>query len=220
MSEEHAKVSLDLRGKNVSEKITFGDAIEESLTDNPNFPAPGVTPKLDAMTDARDELSTAKTAQDAAEAAAKTATETQGTKEHDFDTAMNSLVAFVEDESDGNAGKMESAGFTTFLPGKAAPIGELGQVKNLSVTVGDLVGEADVHWDPLHGASSYAIELSEDPAEPPVWAPVPVQQGGNPQKSKTTITGLTSGTRMFLRVMGIGAAGAGPPSIAGDVMVP
>ncbi len=101
------------------------------------------------MTDARDELSTAKSGKDAAEAAAKTATETQGTKEHDFDTAMNSLVSYVEDEAGGNAAKLESGGFTTYLPGKAAPVGELGQVKNLSVTVGDLVGEADMHWDPI-----------------------------------------------------------------------
>ena len=220
MSEEHAKISLDLNGKSISEKITFGNAVEESMDGNPNFPDPEATEKVNTMTDAKEELDAAKTAKDAAEAAAKTATETQGTKEHDYDTAMTSLANYVQDKSAGSAEKMESGGFTTYLPGKAAPIGELGQVENLGATVGDLVGEADLHWDPLHGANSYAVEMTADPVDPTTWAPVPVQQGGAPSKSKTTVTGLTSGTKMFLRVMGIGAAGAGPPSIAADVVIP
>lgn len=94
--------------------------------------------------------------------------------------------------------KWEAVGFS--LKGAPATIGALGQVLTLVVTAGDNDGSLDVAWDPLKGALSYEVQISIEPVTGTSWQPK-LTAG----KSSATLTGLTSGTRIWVRVRGIGA---------------
>ena len=72
----------------------------------------------------------------------------------------------------------------------------------LAVTAGDHDGEIDLTWDTIVGSKSYVIEKSPDPPTPTSWA-----HAGVSTKSRTTVSGLTSGTRYWFRVAAINANG-------------
>ena len=82
-------------------------------------------------------------------------------------------------------------------PGAVVPP---GQVLNLAVTAGDNDGTLDFAFDPEPVAKSYEVETSVDPVSPTSW-----QKKMTVPKSSGTITGLTSGARMWVRVRAIGA---------------
>ena len=75
-------------------------------------------------------------------------------------------------------------------------IGQLSKVQNLSLTVGDNPGEVDGHWDKVTGNHGYEQELcTGDPTVEANWKRVDASTG-----SKSTYSGLTSGTRIWARV--------------------
>ena len=86
------------------------------------------------------------------------------------------------------------------LFGEAAPVGTPTQVLDLVVTAGDFDGTLDLAWDPVRGAVSYKIWISLDPVTPTSYA-----FKKSSSKSSDTITGLTSGVKMWVRVRAIGA---------------
>ncbi|MFM8469931.1 MAG: fibronectin type III domain-containing protein [Limisphaerales bacterium] len=86
----------------------------------------------------------------------------------------------------------------------AAPIGDLPAPGNISATEGDHDGEIDAHWNRVKGAKSYVTQRTTTPTDAASW--------GNPvisTKSKVSLTGLVTGTKYYLRVAAIGAAGQG-----------
>ena len=68
------------------------------------------------------------------------------------------------------------------------------------LTEGDNDGTLDFGFDKEDLAYSYEIEISVDPVSPTSW-----QKKMTVTKSSGTITGLTSGARMWVRVRAIGA---------------
>ncbi len=88
----------------------------------------------------------------------------------------------------------------------AAPVGPMPKVENLKLTQGDADGSVDSGWDAIvRGLQMFVIEATVDPAALTGWFQV-----GMTKKSSHTITGLTSGTRYWIRVRAMGAAGPGP----------
>lgn len=102
------------------------------------------------------------------------------------------------------------------LPSAAnAPVGTT-QVLNLVLTEGDFEGTLDAAWDRVRGASSYEIQISVDPITPTSWA---FKQSAS--KSSATISGLTSGTKLWVHVRAIGAGNTpGPWSDPATKVVP
>ena len=86
-----------------------------------------------------------------------------------------------------------------------APIGQLGQVQDLKLTINGFPGRLHARWKPLRGGVSYDVQISATPADEASWANMP-----GSSKSFTSVEGLTSGTRMFVRVRAIGKSPAGP----------
>ena len=80
------------------------------------------------------------------------------------------------------------------------PASPPGQVLNLVLTAGDNDGTLDFAFDPDDVANSYEIETSVDPV-----SPTSCQKKMTATKSSGTITGLTRGARMWVRVRAIGA---------------
>jgi hypothetical protein len=98
----------------------------------------------------------------------------------------------------------------------AAPIGTPTQVLNLVLTEGDFEGTLDAAWDRVRGASSYEIQISVDPITPTSWA---FKQSAS--KSSATISGLTSGAKLWVHARAIGAGNTpGPWSDLATKIVP
>jgi len=199
--DKKAKVKQELPLKSISEKITYGENVTGMMGGDATFAT--IAALISAAADATTELETAKNAKDAAEAAAKAATDVQHTKEEEFDEAFTELGNGVDNIAKGDKTIIDKAGMDSFFPGKAAPVGEMPQVINLSASEGDGDGEIDLHWDKVKGASSYVIERATP-------NPSGFTFTGNSTKTSITIKSLTSGTKYWFKVAAIGSAGTGP----------
>lgn len=89
-----------------------------------------------------------------------------------------------------------------------------GKITELHVTAGDNDGEVDPNWHPEHGTRTYEVQYNYIGLQGPWTNAAPVT------KSKTTLTGLTSGQRVYVRVRAIGTAGPAPWSDVISKMVP
>jgi len=127
--------------------------------------------------------------------------------------ASNLWGAQVQKESKGDVDIINSTNMG--VKGPYTPIGPMPQVQNLSLSVGDNPGELDAHWDPVKGRQSYQIEWCVDPMSAGGW-----KDASPTNKSQTTIEGLTSGAKVWVRVRAIGADGPGPWSSEISKFVP
>lgn len=205
-----AKVRVGLRGlsrEQIADKI---DTIKTAMTGNANFttPNPSLTTlgtagttlrtKIAAIETARANLQTAVVDADAAATAAM--------------NLLNQEAAYVDTTSAGDAVKIQSSGFDVQSAG--GPV-HMSQVLNLGAAVGDSPGEIDLNWNPVSGAKSYEIQTSTDPNTPSSWA-----FKDNATKSKVTLSGLTSASRIWMRVRAIGANEKGGWSDPAESVVP
>ncbi len=124
------------------------------------------------------------------------------------------VVAAVESECKGDAAKLASSGYP--LAASASASVPAAQVKNLALTHGDDDGSLDVTFDPEPAARSYEVQvcLSAEPIAGP-W-----NTKAQPTASKVTLDGLTSGSRVWVRVRAIAPAGPGPWSDVASKIVP
>jgi hypothetical protein len=137
----------------------------------------------------------------AAEVAQRAATQATADK----DAAIVQLVLgaqewgiYVQKVSKGDPAKIALANMD--IKGAATPIGPLGQVQSLAVTEGDKPGELDLIWDPMYGANHFEIQTCTDP-NAGNW-----QFAASCSGSKRTLTGQTSGARIWCRVRAIAPA--------------
>jgi hypothetical protein len=85
-------------------------------------------------------------------------------------------------------------------------LSHMEQVEGLDVTAGDAEGALDVQWEPEPGAKVYEVQISTDTATPPGnW----VHKLSSP-KSRCQLTGLTSGSKVWVRVKAVGPNDEGP----------
>ncbi len=91
------------------------------------------------------------------------------------------------------------------------------QVLDLALTPGDNPGSVDAMWKPVAGARSYERQVNT--TEPNVEANWSFKKSTS--KSSHTLTGLTSGTKVWVRVRAIGTNdNAGPYSDPATKVVP
>lgn len=109
----------------------------------------------------------------------------------------------VESEARGDAAMLSASGYdlaaeassTTTPPDK---------VLNLNVTASEADGQLDVQHDPVAGARSYDLQITTvDPVAGP-W-----ELKCSQTTSKCSVTGLTSGQRIWIRVRALGINGPG-----------
>jgi len=180
-------------------KLDFAKRINTMLTGNPNFTTPD--PPLTDLVTAKTEAETAHNDVLLARSEAKHKTAVMSQKEDDLDLIITQLANYVENKSNGDIAKIESAGFTP----AATPqhIGDLIAPADLAVTSGDDAGELDCSWNPVIGAKSYVVQTNiVDPLAEVSW-----KDTLNPTKSKCDLKNLSSGTRYWIRVAGVGASG-------------
>jgi hypothetical protein len=195
------KIKLNLRSMNVTEKIQFARQIVTGMTGNASFTTPD--PPLATITTCAIALENAYNDANVAKQDASTKVSIQDDEEIVLDSNLQKLANYVESASDGDETKIQSAGMN--LRAKPQPIGDIQQPLGLVATAGDKEGEIDLSWDRVRGARSYVVEQCPDPISASNW-----KNAAIPTKSSVSISGLTSGTKYWFRVAGIGATGQGP----------
>jgi hypothetical protein len=113
----------------------------------------------------------------------------------------------------GDESKILSAGLS--VRAARAPQAVPAPVQNLSLTAGDNAGSLDAHWDPPGNAKSYEVQTSPDPFTDASWV-----TRDTLTNSKTTLTGFTSGAKIWVRVRAINSAGKGAWSDVATKIVP
>lgn len=142
-----AKVKLELKGKNPQQISDYAENIVSQCTGNTNVAA--LAAQVTALGTLQDQ---AQTAIDASVDADQNAAQKRQLRMAAVDAlkaGVTSLAAAVEGVTQGDAAKIISTGFA--IQGAPVPVGELVQVENLSVSVGDNYGELDLSWDPCAG---------------------------------------------------------------------
>jgi hypothetical protein len=206
-----AKVKLNTAGLTDLQLIQLGTDMKTALTGNPNFTTP--VPTLIAGGTILTTAQTKLTASDTLQAAAQ-----QGTTDKNVSIdAVRALLTqwgnYIELTANGDESKIQSAGVQ--VRATRAPVGIPDQVQNLGVTAGDNEGELDPNWDSVANAKTYEMQSSPDPITGTSWV-----AKGSVTKSKGTLTGLTSGAKMWVRVRAIGTAGPGAWSDPATKVVP
>jgi hypothetical protein len=189
------QIKLDLQGKTVPQKIQFLRDIVTQMTGNANYPTP--SPALTVITAKANALETALGAQQTAQQAAKTATTTLETKEGEADAAVNSLSNYVWETSGGDEAKIQTAGMSLRAP--RTPTTSLPAPQGLAATAGDEEGELDLVWDPVPKSKGYEVQTSPDPVTGSSW-----EYAETSTASKTSLTGLPSGSKIWVRVRALG----------------
>ena len=191
------QIKLGLNSLSVPDKIQFGRQIVLAMTANPNFPTP--SPTLAALLDGSERLEDSYNEALAARQAAKAKTSVQEDEAANFDLVLMQLANYVENASDGDKAKIESAGFSLRNP--PSPIGALPAPEDLQVLPSQHAGTADVAWKPVRGAKAYCIERAAD-APALDWGMI-----GTSTKKEASLNSMVSGQKYWFRVAAIGAAG-------------
>ena len=190
------KIKLDLAGLTVPQKFALIRQVVIKLTGNANFPSPN--PSLAALTALANELEASYLKQQTDQQTSKTSTTALHTKETAANAGLNSLSNHVEEVSGGNQEKIESSGLDVRAPKTTTT--SLDTPTDLSVTAGDNDGELDLGWNPVANKSNYEVQISDDPPTADSW-----KFAKTVTASKTTLTGLGSGTKKWVRVRTHGA---------------
>jgi hypothetical protein len=205
------KIKLNLRALGDNDLVSFAQVIKDKLIANATFPSP--SPALPAFGTS---IAAVQAAVQAHVQAQQTAMQRRTERENAVEALerdVESLASYVEMLSGGDAALIQSAGFDLRAP--STPLGDLPAPENVSATAGDNDGELDASWDAVRGARSYEVQTSPDPNTPAAWV-----HRVNTTRSSVTLAGLPSGTRCWVRVRALGAAGPGAWSDPAGKMVP
>ncbi|MEY4917573.1 MAG: hypothetical protein RL616_1486 [Verrucomicrobiota bacterium] len=211
LSKSMAKVKFTLKGVSDTDTLQTCNSLKTALTGNANFttPSPSLATFGSKITSAQTKLTAALNAQ----ATAKQATADKDLEMDGLKALAMQLAGYVDLTAAGDESKILSAGLSV-RAGKTPP--QLpGQVMNLSLTAGDNDGSLDAHWDPQTKIKSYEIQVSADP-----FTTTSFVTKDTVTKSSATLTGLTSGDRVWVRVRAINAAGKGAWSDPAVKVVP
>ena len=211
-----ASLNLGLSRKNPSQLITLGEIVVLKLA--PLAPEPPPIPNMATKAAGLDvKTAAAKAAEDEYQAGKITVANLKQIRDQKADELRlehTSVAKAVESECKGDPVMLSASGYP--LAASTAATGEApGQIKNFSLTAGDHDGQVDAAFDPDSFSNSYEVQIATvDPVAGP-WA-----TKATPTASNCSITGQTSGQRVWGRARGIGPNGTGPWSDPATKIVP
>ena len=206
-----SQISLNLSKLNTAGLLQAANNIKTAMTGNANFTTPN--PTLTAIGTLITGLTTANNTY---ESSVITAGQNLTLRDDAAQALINGLVAlqgYVQSVTGGDAAKIQSAGMGVKSARGSSTTPDM--VSNLSITSGDNAGELDLQWDTVAGTRTYEVQISPDPMTATSFTSQP-----SVTKSKAIITGLTSGTRAWVRVRAVNAAGQGAWSDVGTKIAP
>lgn len=191
------------------DKPTRGQSIHNSVSGNANFAAPhplpnpsladlqlAVTAAQNAVTDYEEKLSMLRSALN-----------TRNLAIGNMMLLLNNLAGYVTSVANGDPAIITSAGM--FVANDRTPPQPMPQVEGVSIRNTGSEDSLRVEWDVITGAYTYLVECATSLSGP--WTQTSVVTA-----ARTEVTGLTPGTRYYLRVRASNPAGLGPWS---DVIV-
>ena len=201
---------------NAAQTIALADLVIPKLA--PAAPTPPPVPNLAAkvtlLTTARNNAKTANDVYESARTALGSLRSARNAKLDLLRVEHKVVISAIEAEAREDAVMLGATGYplaSTTAVSSVLP----SQVHNLALTAGDLDGSVDVSFDPEVNSKTYEVQVSlVDPLSGP-WTTLQ-----HPTISSTTLSGLTSGQRIWVRVRGIGTKGAGAWSDPATKIVP
>jgi hypothetical protein len=218
-----AKVKLDfISNLNVSEKIQYGRDRNDDMQASGNFTTPDVA--YATITTNNDNLETTHLA---AAGGGPAQTAAMYAAEKVWDTAFRKQCAYVDRIADGDEVIIKSGGFdvTKTVKGKAQVP---AKVEGVQLSHGEQAGTIGITSSPVEGAKFFVALATADKEFPVIsgksfvtvdgnTAPVIIHAGTSRNK---TIDGLTSGTRVYVKMYAVNAAGKGADSDVISIIVP
>ena len=181
--------------------IQFARQIYSALTANPHVPAPN--PPLAML---QTLIAAAETSMDAYEVEKALLRNKKNLRDEALKALCHGLrlqAHTVQAATGGDPDKLEAAGFRATK--RPTPVGIPAQVSRLVLEAGPTEGTLKAGWKPVRGVKVYELESSLDPLGANPWA-----FKGTTTKAKAAINSFVSGTRIWLHVRAVGAAGPGP----------
>lgn len=211
-----ASLSPGLFRLNPAQLIALADLVAPLLAPTPPAtpPLPNLSAKVASLKTKRDAAKAASDAYEAAKASLVSLKEARDAAADDLRNEHKALVSAVESEAKGDPTQLSSSGYALAAPNVQSSTPP-AQILNLVVTAGDMDGALDVSWDPESNSRTYEVQIA---TVDPVAGPWTTKE--QPTASSTQLTGLTSGSRVWIRVRGIGAKGQGPWSDPATKIVP
>lgn len=201
---------LNWKNLSVGQEVSKASSVVVAMTNNTNFVTPN--PALADVSDAIGELQDAQQQVDA-NGGGKVFTSVRNTKRELLKALMSQLVVYVNNIANGDAAIIMSAA----LELKKAPVrrGKLGATDFINAKgMGD--SEVKVNWGTVDGAATYHVQMSND-VSPLAWQ----EFGGNlVTDTKTEVSDLPTGEKLWFRVIAVNSAGEGTPSNPAVVRVP
>lgn len=191
--------------------VTKATSIVQSMTGNTAFATPN--PPLSDITDLSDKLALKLANQKTALKDYQTKTNEVQVAREDLEYALERERSYVEITSDGDKTKILSSGFD--VKQDATPVGILPAPINVLLKQGGSDGELIATWKRVKGARSYVVEQSFEVGDSTNWSIIAVVT-----KAKCFLSGMESGTRCWIRVAAINAAGQGSYSDLATKTVP
>lgn len=202
---------LNLSNASNAVVILKANTIVSKMTGNANFTAP--LPALAAINTQVALLNQKITEQ-------KNAFQTYQQKTIEVNTEHDNLLNLLEAEgnyvsniANGDEAKILSAGFD--IRKAPVPVGLLPAPKKVLALEGANDGEINGTWDKVSGAKSYIVEMTATIDQPDSWEHVITVTN-----TKCTLKELSSGSRVWIRVAAINAAGQGAYSDPATKTVP
>jgi hypothetical protein len=207
-------VALKLNEKTLDDKLTLTTDLAASLVTNiatyatPDPATTVLTGKVTAIAAKRTELATAQTVLD-------TKTGELAALELDLDNTLMAEAAYIQKASGGVASKITLLGLD--VKGTPAGVTPPGAVTGFKLSAGDNPGEVKTCCKPASGAQGYEYQMTTDPNTESSWKLFDTSSG-----CRQTLTGLTSGTKIWVRVRAVGGkkTGKGPWSDPATITVP
>jgi chitodextrinase len=184
---------------NALQKVALARQVVTKMTGNASFTTPA--PALTALTTGADNLEAAYNAALAGRITSKQLTSAMRDKEAVLASLITQEGAYVQNTSNGDKTKIESAGFETANP--SSPIGALPAPENVELDANVNPGNMGVRWLKVDGAASYIVQRAQD-ADVLDYLSV-----ATPTNTKVTVNTMSSGTRYWFRIAAVGAAGPG-----------
>lgn len=201
---------LNWKNLSVSQEISIASSIVVAMTGNDNFTTPN--PSLEDIATAISDLETAQQ-QIAGNGGGTKLTTARNAKRKQLTALMSQLINYVNNVADGDADVIKSAAFNLKKP----PVrrGRLSATSSIDAR-GMEESIVKVNWKTVDGAATYRVQMSND-VSPLAWQEF---AGNLVTDTKTEVTDLPSGNKLWFRVIAVNAAGEGAPSNPAVVRVP
>ncbi len=188
-----------------------GTSIVGKMTGNVNFPTPN--PTLADVTDAVDKLNSKIEQQDLAWLTYHEKTVEVQEYRDLLANVLEAVRSYVGTIARGSESVIASAGLD--VRQKPVPTGVLPAPHGVEANTGSSDGEIIVTWERVKGAKAYVVEMCYDLSDAANWT-----HYASLTPNKCYITGLESGTRIYVRVTAINKFGQGGYSDPATKTVP